>query len=83
MEEKEGEIKVQESNYELQWKKSIMYIKALPVYFHRLPDIYFNSVDNVNPKYNPVISSALFGIILFFLSHFDRQKAKGSFIFLI
>ena len=43
-----------------------MYIKALPVYFHRLPDIYFNSVDNVNPKYNPVISSALFGIILFF-----------------
>lgn len=55
---------------------------------HRLPDIYFNSVDNVNPKYNPLISSALFGIILFFfffrfLSHFDRQKAKSLFLNLI
>lgn len=38
--EEGGGIKGRESNYELQWEKStIIYIKALPVYFHRLPDI--------------------------------------------
>ena len=46
---------------------------------------HFNSVDNVNSKYNPVIPhlSALMGIILKKKqTHIDRQKAKSSFLFL-